>query len=239
MTSLQQMRLLRLSGIAGILGALGWIAGDILIVGDLASSKDYPLLLGNYADRLEVDLAQHLLAISSRRLIAGALVAVFTTPFYLVACWHLWQGVKPVGRWWAVPAISLIFVGYAWSPLPHAAFYFLGAAYHAISSTDSVAHPYLLTMAAEFHSVLLATYIPAVGCLALGLFWLSAAVATGRSQWSRWFALVVNPLTIGAVTVGGPHLLSGALGIWLSSAALNTTWLLIYLISTGLLWRDR
>jgi hypothetical protein len=91
-------------------------------------------------------------------------------------------------------------------------------------------------MAAEFHSVLLATYIPAVGCLGLGLFWLSAAVATGRTLWPRWFALIVNPVSIGLLTIGGPHLLSGTLAYWLGCAAFNTTWLVIFTVSTRWLW---
>lgn len=229
--------LFRLSGIAGLLAALGWIIGDMLIVGHAADQSQFPLLFEIYAAQIDADFAERLVGISTTRLIAGALFAVFTVPLYLAGTWHLWCGIRSAGRLWAVPAVTLIFIGYALSPLPHAAFYFVGAVYQAILTTDPATHPVLLALADEFHGVLLITYAPAVASQVLGMLAFSLAVATGRSAYPRWFALTSNPLLLGLVVIGGPALLGGVAGEALGSAAFNLAWLLLYAQSLVLLWK--
>ncbi len=228
--------LIRLSGIAGLLGAIGWIIGDILIVGHSADHAQFPLLFETYASQIDVDFAERLVGVSTTRLIYGALFAVFTIPFYLAGLWHLWCGIRNVGRAWTLPTMTLIFVGYALAPLPHAAFYFVGAVYQTILATDPAAHPQLLALADEFHRVLLITYVPAVFGQMFGMLLFSLAVATGRSAYPRWFALTSNPMPLGLVVIGGPLLLGGTVGDALGSAAFNLAWLLLFAQSLVLLW---
>ncbi|MGS0896003.1 DUF6796 family protein [Burkholderia stagnalis] len=235
MTSGNECKWLTWAGIAGVLGALGWIIGDVLIVGHSVDRSAYPLLFETYAGRVDTGLAEHLVGVTHMRLIAGALLAVFTIPLYLVGGWHLWCGVRSAGRTWAIPAATLIFVGYALSPLAHAAFYFVGAVYQTLLDAGPSAHPVLLALADEFRRVLLIVWVPAVACQLLGLFVFSLAVATGRSAYPRWFALSSNPVLLGLLTVGVPQLLHGAVGDGLKAAAFNTTWLLVYLQSLLLL----
>jgi hypothetical protein len=228
---------IRLSGIAGIVAALAWITGDVLLVGHLAGAADYPQLLVAHAGRVEPDFVLRVIGVPRGWLIAGALVAIFSVPLYLTACWHLWCGVRGAGRAWALPAIALIFCGYALSPLPHAAFYFVGAIYQTLTTADPALHDTLLALADEFHHVLEITWYVAVGCLALGLLWFSAAVATGRSAYPRWFAVSGNPLVLALLVAGLTALLRGPVGTALGAASLNVIWLLVYLQSTLLLWR--
>ena len=235
---MNRLTLIRLSGFAGLLGALGWIVGDILIVGHIANPADYPLLTA-YANQLDAELALRLVGVPTSQLMAGALFAVFTMPLYLIGAWHLWQGILGAGRFWSTPAALLMFIGYALSPLPHAAFYFLGATYQSILNTPVAAHPQLLAQAAEFRQALNITFMPAVACQMLGLLWFSAAVATGRSAYPRWFAVAANPLVLGLLTIGVPHLMTGTIAVWLGSAGFNTTWLLVYGFSLCLLWREK
>lgn len=230
---------IRLSGIAGIVAALAWIAGDVLLVGHLANAADYPQLLIAHTGRVEPDFVLRVVGVPRGWLIAGALCAVFSVPLYLAACWQLWCGVRSAGRAWALPAVALIFCGYALSPLPHAAFYFVGAIYQTMTTADPATHDMLLALADEFHHVLEITWYVAVGALALGLLWLSAAVATGRSAYPRWFALSGNPLVLGLLVATATMLLRGALGTAIGAAALNIIWLLVYLQSTVLLWHTR
>lgn len=227
----REQRLLTWAGIAGLLGALGWFIGDVLIVGHVADRAAFPLLFQTYAHQIDADMAERLVGISNARLIAGALFAVFTIPLYLIGGWHLWHGIRPVGAAWAVPAATLIFIGYALAPLAHAAFYFVGAVYQTILATDPSAHPQLLALANEFHHVLMIVYVPAVACQFLGMLAFSLAVATGRSVYPRWFALTSNPLVLCVLTIGVPHLMGRWFGDALASAAFNTTWMLVYLQS--------
>ncbi len=230
----REYRWTMLAGWAGILGALGWIVGDIFIVGHVAAHEDFPLLFQDYAGQIDVGLAEVLVGVPRLYLIVGALAAIFTVPFYLIGCWHLWRGVRTARRGLALPAIILIAFGYATSPLPHAAFYFLGAVYQTIPLTDVSAHPQLLALAEEFRQVLSITYVPSVASSALGLILFSLAVASGRSAYPRWFALTANPLLV-LVTVGVPDALGGTMGHALAGAGLNTLWLLVYAQSLVLL----
>ncbi|MFT4248473.1 MAG: hypothetical protein QM581_10680 [Pseudomonas sp.] len=223
------------AGWAGVLGALGWIVGDVLIVGHVAPRTDFPLLFQAYADRVDPQMAERLVDVPRGRLIAGALVAVFAVPLYLIGIGHLWRGLRPAGRAWALPAVTLLFLGYAWSPLAHAAFYFVGAVYQTILATEPATHPPLLALGEEFHRVLMMVYAPAVACGLLGLLALSLAAASGRTAYPRWFALTGNPLLLGLLCIGAPNLLRGPLADALLGAGLNTMQLLIYLQSLFLL----
>ena len=225
------------AGWAGVLGALGWIAGDVLIVGHVVARSEFPLLFQAYAGRVDPEMAERLVGVPHARLIAGALVAAFTMPLYLVGNWHLWRGLCPAGRGWAMPAALLLFLGYAWSPLAHAAFYFVGAVYQTILVTDPAAHPALLALAAEFRHTLMLIYVPSVACTGLGLIIFSLAVASGRSAYPRWFALTCNPLLLGLLAIGGPQVLHGPLADALAGAGFNTMQLLLYLQSLYLLRR--
>lgn len=141
------------------------------------------------------------------------------------------------GRRWAWPAALLLLLGYAWSPLAHAAFYFVGAVYQTILVTDTSAHPTLLALAAEFRHTLLIIYVPSVACTMLGLAAFSLAVASGRSAYPRWFALSCNPLALGLVAIGLPQLMHGPIADALSGAGFNTAQLLLYVQSLYLLRR--
>lgn len=229
---------LRLAGLAGVLAAVAWIVGDMLLVGHLANAADYPWLAA-HAEQVDARMALHLLGVPVSQLAAGALWAVFSMPLYLCGGWHLWRGLRGSGRLWSMPAVALIFLGYALSPLPHAAFYFVGATWQAVAAADPAAQQQLLTLAAGFHRVLEWTWYPAVACQLLGLLWFSAAVARGGGSYPRWFALTANPVVLGLLAIGGPLLLGGSASHALGAAAFNVIWLLVYLQSLALLWRDR
>lgn len=216
---------------------MGWIAGDVLLVGHVVSRSEFPVLFQTHAERIDLSLAECLVGVPRIWLMAGALMAAFTMPLYLFGTWHLWHGIRSAGRRWAVLTTGLIAFGYATSPLPHAAFYFLGAVYQQIAASDMAAHPPLLALASEFRQVLLMIYVPSVTCSALGLLAFSLLVASGHSAYPRWFALSSNPLLLVALTGAVPHVLGGRIGDALAGAAFNTAWLLIYLQSMLLLWR--
>ncbi|MXV34884.1 hypothetical protein DYQ91_18580 [Xanthomonas sp. LMG 8989] len=225
------------AGWAGVLGALAWIAGDVLVVGQVAARAQFPLLFQHYATQIDAEMAERLVGVPRWRLLAGALLPVFALPLYLAGNWHLWRGLRPAGRRWALPAAVLLLLGYAWSPLAHAAFYFVGAVYQTLLLTDAAAHPPLLALAGQFRQALLIVYVPSVACTALGLLAFALAVASGRSAYPRWFALSGNPVVLGLLVIGGPQLLQGPVADALSGAGFNTLQLLLYLQSVYLLRR--
>ncbi|KAF1049780.1 DUF6796 family protein [Xylophilus sp.] len=227
------------AGWAGVLAALCWIAGDVLIVGHVADRAAFPLLFQTWAGRIDADMAEHVVGVPTARLIAGALCGVFSVWLYLVGNWHLWCGMRACGRIWKMPAIALIFVGCALSPLPHAAFYFVGATYQELLVAPPQAHAALLALADEFRQVLLITWMPAVLCQMLGMLWLSFAIASGRSAWPRWMAITVNPIVLGAPIACTQLLLPMQPFQAIAAASFNVMWLVVYAQSLALMGRYR
>ncbi|AMK23167.1 MULTISPECIES: DUF6796 family protein [Sphingomonadaceae] len=237
MTDTASLRWLRLAGIAGIVGAILWTLGDALIVGGKAAAADYPLLFQTYAHQIEPDLAAAMVSSSETRLAAGALVADIGIVFYLAGSWHLFRGLLPAGAKWAWPIFALFICGNAWSPLGHAAFYYLGMAYKTVLVTPPAAHQALLDLAARFHAVLLIAWLLPIVTLGLALLGLGVVIAFGRTAWPRWFALIANPVSLVLLGMVIAFISPKPVSIWLDGAAFNLGWLAVYTLSTILLWK--
>lgn len=236
MTDNASLRWLRLAGIAGIIGAILWTLGDALIIGAKANAADYPLLFQTYADRIETDMAAMMVPSSEARLAAGALVADVGVVFYLAGSWHLFRGLLPAGRLWAWPIFALLVCGNAWSPLGHAGFYYVGMAYKTLLVTPPQAHAALLDLGARFHDVLTIAWLLPVVTLGLALLGLGIAIALGRTAWPRWFAALANPVSLVGIGVGIAFVALEPVSTWLDGAAFNLGWLVVYTLSTVLLW---
>jgi len=229
---------LRLAGIAGIIGSLFWIAGDALIIGAKAQPSDYPLLLQTYADRIGFGALDMMLPSSEPRLAAGALIANVGIVFYLAGSWHLFRALRPAGPKLAWATFILLICGNAWSPLGHAAFYYVGMVYKTVLEVPEAAHGALLALADHFHRVLLIAWLLPVVALALALVLMTIAIARGGTLYPRWVAFLFNPIAFLAIGAGIPHLLPQPLHTWLEGAGFNIGWLFVYGLSTALLWRD-
>lgn len=228
--------LIRLSGISGIVGAVFWTLGDALIIGAKAAPADFPLVLQTYADRIAFEGMPMMLPSSEARLAAGVLVADVGIVFYLAACWHLLQGLRPAGRWWAWPAFALFVAGNAWSPLGHAGFYYVGMAYKTILVTPVEAHSALLDLGARFHDVLTIAWLLPIVTLGIALLLLGLAIALGRTAWPRWFALVANPVSLVGIGMLIAFVSPEPVRTWLEGAAFNLGFFVVYALSTALLW---
>lgn len=228
--------LVRLAGIAGIVGALFWTLGDALIIGAKSDTSDYPLILGSYADRISFDGAAMMLPSSEPRLAAGALIANVGIIFYLAGCWHLLQGLRPAGSWLAWVTFALLVAGNAWSPLGHAGFYYVGMVYKTILETPPDAHDALLDLGNRFDHVLTIAWLLPIVTLGLALLLLGVTIALGRTAWPRWFAAVANPVALVLIGVAIAWVSPEPVHTWLEGAVFNTGWLVIYALSTWLLW---
>lgn len=228
----------RFAGIAGIIGALFWIAGDALIIGAKAQPSDYPLLLETYADRIAFGALDMMLPSSEARLAAGALIANLGIVFYLAGSWHLFRALRPAGPGLAWAVFVLLICGNAWSPLGHAAFYYVGMVYKTVLEVPEAAHGAMLALGAHFHRVLMIAWLLPIVTLGLALLLLAIAIARGGTAYPRWLALLFNPVTFLAIGAGLPHLLPEPLHTWLEGAGFNIGWLFVYGLSTVLLWRS-
>lgn len=236
MTDARRLRLLRLCGLAGVIGALLWTLGDALIIGAKSSPDDYPLILKTYADRIQFGGVALMLPSSEARLAAGALVADAGIVFYLAGCWHLLEGLRPARGWWTWLTFALLVAGNAWSPLGHAGFYYVGMAYKTILETPAEAHGALLDLGTHFYHVLLTAWLMPIVTLGVALLLLGIVIALGRTAWPRWFAALANPVSLVVVGMLIALVLPEPVHTWLDGAAFNLGWLVVFGVSTALLW---
>lgn len=228
------LKFLRLTGIAGIIAALAWTAGDVLLLGAKASPAQYPIL-AQYANTSWVDMATAMIGLPYERLAAGALIAVFTTPLYLLSTWHLYHAIKPAGKWLALPPFVLLFVGYALAPFAHGSFFYLGETYQLLGSVDPATQPQVLAMADRFSNVLLIEYGTLAVITLVGFLWFTAALISGRARYPRWVALL-NPIVLILIGSFSDQVLPEPISTLIAGAGLNVGMLMWFALSTILLW---
>ncbi|PNU02701.1 DUF6796 family protein [Novosphingobium guangzhouense] len=227
---------IRAARIAGMIGAVLWSIGDILLVGGTADPADYPLLSKTYASHISFGALPLMLGLSEYRLALGALLNNLAIPLYLAGSWHLYQGARPAGRLLSLTVLILLMCGNAWSPLGHAGFYYVGRVYQTISIVPPAAHDALLGLGDEFNHMLLIAWLLPVLTLGCGMLVLCLTIATGKSAYPRWSALIFNPAVPLLIAAAG-SVLPAPVGTWFYAAVLNVAFLLIYTSSTALLWR--
>ncbi|MFB7916919.1 DUF6796 family protein [Streptomyces sp. NPDC056061] len=222
-----------LAGIAGILASIAWLAGDILLLGKPVVSADLHPVLGDYDGMSAVSLAAMLPA-STARLAWGALLGVLTGPLYLVACRHLYQGLRPAGRLLALPPFWLLTSGFAIAPFVHGSFFYWGLAARAIDASGDRSAA-LAALPGDMADVLFTAYAALMVCWVLGSVWMAVCVLRGGAALPRW-AWFVNPLI--CLPVGGlvAMLMPGTA---LQGAQLSIGNLLLFTLSTIVLWKVR
>ena len=98
--------------LSGVFASLCWIIGDLLIVGFTPAPEKYPLLSEIYTSQIDVGLATLMLSGSTNRLMWGALIAVFSVPFYLYATFAVSCLIK---RKFMMPVFLLLLLGFAYA----------------------------------------------------------------------------------------------------------------------------
>lgn len=234
--------ILRWTGIAGVAAALCWTLGDALLLGARAVAEDYPILAqyGGATDFRSqvVQSGVQFFAASPERLIAGALVAVLTTPLYLASVWHIYLALRPAGRWSSIGPGLLLAVGYSIAPFVHGSFYFIAEMVKLLPVLDASSQALVLATTTRATAVVFGTYAVLALVTLAGFVWMTVTVATGRSLYPRWIA-VANPLVL--IIAGSllDRVLPDPLSRWLEGAGLNLGMLFFFGLSLAILWNAR
>ena len=182
-------RWIKFSALAGLLSAVCWAIGDILIVGFKANPEAYSAIM-NTPLLTDKEFAALMVAGSTERLAAGALVAVFSLPLMLLALYHIYKLMESGGVRFAKCTVAALFLGFAWSPMAHAAFFYFGEAVKTALTVDTASAENVFAMAKSFSDVLYIVYFPAVGVTALGWVLASIAMLRKKTGFPRWFGLI-------------------------------------------------
>lgn len=236
-----QTRTLRLTGIAGIVAAICWTIGDVLLLGTRATVQDYPILAkyagSDFASQV-VQSGVQFFAASPERLMAGALVAVLTTPLYLASVWHIYLALRPAGKWPSVGPGLLLATGYSIAPFVHGSFYYIAEMVKLLPVLDVPAQTHVLDAATRATAVLFGTYAVLVLVTLAGFVWTTVTMAQGRSLYPRW-AAIANPITLMVIGSFLDWVLPDPLSRWLEGAGLNLGMLFFFSLSLALLWNER
>ncbi|MCX4868557.1 hypothetical protein OHU11_36610 [Streptomyces sp. NBC_00257] len=235
-TDANRTRRIRLAGIAGILASLAWLVGDILLLGKPVASPDSHPLLNGYDGMAGLSLAA-MLSASTTRLAWGALLGVLTGPLYLVACWHLYQGLRPALRLLSLPPILLLTTGFALAPFAHGSFFYWGQAAKVIDASGARSAE-LNALPGDLADVLFLPYAVLLTCWVLGSVWMAVCVLRCTTAFPRWMC-AVNPLICIPVGALVTTLAPGSVGTAIQGAQLSIGNLLFFSLSTIALWNAR
>jgi Family of unknown function (DUF6796) len=212
--------LLRLAGIVGVITAI------VLSLSDIS-------LLYSPAGGYESDAM--LLTIPKWRLLLGHYLGVLMMPFFLIAIWHLYEGIRPAGAWLSIPVAALL--GYVASAggAFHGSVAGLALILQARVGTSPETQAVLTRLLADAH--LFVEPLQAVVFLAgfTGSLWLGTAILSGRTAYPRWF-LLANPVLVHAVLFASYFLTPNPVSTLLLPATASLSLLILFGFSTALLW---
>jgi hypothetical protein len=228
---------IKLSALAGLLSAICWAIGDILIVGFKANPESYPAIM-NTPLLPDKEFAALMVTGSTERLAAGALVAIFSIPLMILALYHIYKLMESGSRRFAKCAVAALFLGFAWSPPAHAAFFYFGEAVKTALAVDPASAERVFSMAKSFSDVLYIVYFPAVGVTALGWLMVSIAMLRKKTEFPRWFGLI-TPLPASIFCLLTVPLLPEVLSTPLAGAGLNLGGMIFYAASCVFCFRGK
>lgn len=161
---------LRRAGIVGIVTGIALSIADISLLYSLAGGYDSYAMLST---------------IPVWRLLLGHYLGILMIPFFLIALWHLYEGLKPGGAWLSVPVAALLGYGLATGVAFHGGLAVPALIVQAESGVSPETRPVLTTLLDDARQFI--EPLQAVVFLALiaGSVWLGAAILSGRTAYPR------------------------------------------------------
>ena len=211
---------LRLAGIVGIITAVALSLSDISLLYSPAGGYESDAML---------------LTIPKWRLLLGHYLGVLMMPFFLIAIWHLYEGIRPAGAWLSIPVAALLGYVAAAGGGFHGSIAGLALILQARVGTSPETQAVLTRLLADAH--LFVEPLQAVVFLAgfTGSLWLGTAILSGRTAYPRWFMLA-NPVLVHAILFASYLLTPNPVSTLLLPATASLGLLILFGFSTALLW---
>ncbi|MGT2895860.1 DUF6796 family protein [Streptococcus entericus] len=206
-----------------------WIIGDVALVGFEPSPEKYPLFSVDYAQKVDVDTAVHMLEGSTPRLMFGALIGALTAPLLLPAMWLLRQFFRGQNSCSAWLTYLPLMAGVVLSPLGHAAFFYVGEIYKLVLNTDQGLHLPILQTADDFVNMLNMSWLLAVMVLGLGWINLMIAILLKRTHLPRWMA-ILTPVPLSIMILLMKYVINAPYAAWIGGATFNLAYLIFFVV---------
>lgn len=228
----QLIPLLRITGLLALLGTLLYAVGDVLLLASKASLDNYPKLKP-FAKLLSD--AEKMVVLSPRRLMWGALLGVFATPFVIVGYWQIYQGFKSANTTIAITTVSLFVIASVIGAFVHGTFYYMGEYVHALNKVEDGSQAVIAEMIGRHRKLLIITYAPVMILIVIASILFSIIVASGKTSFPIWMA-GINPVTLMMAWLIIKRILPQIVRDWTEGAGFNIAYLAFFAFTTVTLW---
>jgi hypothetical protein len=204
----------------------------VLLLASKVKLDDYPKLKP-FAKLLSD--AEKMVVLPPNRLIWGALLGVFATPLMLIGFWQVYQGLGEGNAAWALATVGLFGTASVIGAFVHGTFYYMGEYIHALNEVQEDSQPVVAEMIARHRKVLIVTYAPVLLFILLASILFSVLVASGKTAFPVWMAMV-NPVTMTVAWMLLKRVLPQFVRDWTEGAGFNIAYLLFFACTTVSLW---
>jgi hypothetical protein len=229
---MEQTTLLVITGLLAILGSIIYAMGDVLLLASKASLDDYPKLKP-YAKLLSS--AERMVALSSNRMMWGALLGVFVTPLMLAGFWQVYQGLQGANPSLVLTTAILFIIASVIGGFVHGSFYYMGEYIKALNSVDDFSQTIIADMITRHRKVMIVTYAPVLVLIIIASILFSILVASGQTVFPIWMA-AINPVTMTIAWLIIKRILPQVVRDWTEGAGFNIAYLAFFICTTVTLW---
>lgn len=226
------MTLIQTTGILAMMGAILYAIGDVLLLASKASLEDYPKLKV-YAKLLSD--AEKMVVLSPNRMIWGALLGVFATPFVLAGFWQVYQGLGGANESAVLATVVLFGSASVIGAFVHGTFYYMGEYVQALNKVDEFSQTIIADMITRHKKVLIVTYAPVLIMILIASILFSVLVTANETHFPAWMA-AVNPFTLTIAWLVVKRILPKLITDSLEGAGFNIAFFVFFLCTTLTLW---
>jgi hypothetical protein len=218
--TIEKRRRIRQAGIVALTCAVLAFTSDVIMLG-LPVSGD------------EISDYRILLVLPEWRLRLGGYGAFIIVGF-VIGVWQLYEGIRPAGAWWSIPALLLLSFFFISGAIFHFLVPFIGA---AVKQAQMQGHDFqtMETLVQTMQSYALVPYIVAAISLAAGSVCFGAAILFRATYFPKWMAAFSPMIPIGAAFLI-TRWLPAPFGGYLLPPFVHFATPVFFGLSTALLW---
>jgi hypothetical protein len=223
---------LRITGWLALLGTFLYAIGDVLLLASKASLDNYPRL--KPFARLLSD-AEKMVVLPPTRLMWGALLGVFATPFVMIGYWQVYQGLKGAHEMLILVTGLLFAIASVIGAFVHGTFYYMGEYVQALNKVEDDSQAVIAEMIARHRKMLIITYAPVMILIVTASSLFSILVASGKTAFPVWMA-AINPVALSLAWLIIKRILPPFARDWTEGAGFNIAYLAFFAFTTITLW---